>query len=313
MNIEDIRKTLSSSDMELSRYQIHRVKSAHSNSVYRLSDELSPESPIYYLKDYSLIHNGTERALTEIATVNLLRERTKLPVKEAYLLVDSTTNTICLLLKELPGIPLIEILYSSDNTRIQLLIEQSAQILAQVHQVTSDSYGGVNRALGQRYSTWKACFTDNIHTKLDFAKKKNIIGLSHVDFFEKRLKSQIFDGREHPTLIHGDFEPRNLLVDPITLTITGLLDFESSRFWQPEWDLTRISAISFPERPDLVDLFVNYYASITKSNLDELNERIDFFRVFESLHYWVWGWGQNQDLTEYIQKDVARVTGIAAS
>ena len=219
---------------------------------------------------------------------------------------------ICLLQKELPGIPLTEILYSADNTQTRSLIEQSAQILAQVHQVTSDSYGSVNRALGKRYTTWEACFTDNINTKLDFATKNKILGLSHVDFFEKRLKNQIFDGRGHPTLIHGDLEPRNLLVDPITLTITGLLDFEYSRFWQPEWDLTRISATSFPERPDLADLFLYNYAAITKSNSAELKERVEFYKVFESLHFWVWGWGQNQELTEYIQKDINRVTGIAS-
>lgn len=312
MTVEDIRKILSSSDLELSGYHIHRVDSANSNIVYRLSDELSPR-PTYYLKDYSLTHDGTERARTEIAMANLLREKTKLPIPEVYLLAGSTSKAIYLLQKELPGIPLIEVLYSADSARTKSLIEQSARILAQIHQVTSDSYGSVDTESGQRYSTWQACFTDNLRTKLDFATKNKILGLSHVDFFEKRLKSQIFDGRGHPTLIHGDFEPRNLLVDPVTLTITGLLDFESSRFWQPEWDLTRISASSFPERPDLVDSFVNYYALITRSNLVELKEQIDFFSVFESLHYWVWGWGQNQEVTEYIQKDVTRVTGIVGT
>ncbi len=310
MNVEDIRKILSSSDLELSGYQVHRVNSAHSNSVYRLSDELSPEGPTYYVKDYSQIHDRTERSLTEIATINLLREKTKLPVPESYLLTDSTSNIICLLQKESPGIPLSEILYSADNTQTRSLIEQSAQILAQIHQVTSDSYGGVVTESGQRYSTWQACFADNLRTKLGFAERNKILGLSHVDFFEKRLKSQTFDEHGHPTLIHGDFEPRNLLVDPESLTITGILDFEFARFWQPEWDLTRINATSFPERPDLVDLFVNYYAFITDSNPAELKKRIEFYKDFESLHFWVWGWRQNQELTEYIQKDISRVTGI---
>jgi len=313
MNAEHISEILSSTDLGLSRYQIYRVDSAHSNNVYRLSDGSLPNRPTYYLKDYSLAHDGNERAQTEIVTINLLREVTNLPVPEAYLLTDSNSNTMCLLQKGLPGIPLTEILYSADIAQTQSLIEQSVQILAQIHQVTSGSYGSVDNALGQRYSTWQACFADNIHTKLDFATRKNIVGLPHVDFFEKRLKNQTSDGRGHPALIHGDFEPRNILVDPITLTVTGLLDFESSRFWQPEWDLTRISANAFPERPDLVDLFIRYYASMEKTDPDELKKQIEYYSVFESLHFWVWGWGQDPDLTEYIRRDITRVTGVVGA
>lgn len=303
---ENLDKILAVSELGLKNYHLKPVDSAHSNDVYRLSSD-AMGSVAYYLKNYSNVPNGLERARSELAAINLLQGRTSVSIPEANLVTGSVSQGIFMIQKELPGKPLSEVLDSVNRNKQRSLVEQSSQVLAEIHQITSDSFGSC-RTDGVKFSTWIECFSDNVQEKIDFSTRNRIFGSRGEDFFEKKLATLSTQRNEHPTLIHGDFETRNLLVNPSSLKITGLIDFESARFWRPEWDLTRVEAISFPERPDLSEIFLNFYAAITGNNLTEQKRRIAFYKPFESLHFWVWGWGQGRQMREYIKKDVERVT-----
>lgn len=309
MNETYINNLLRRGDLGLTDYVAYRIESNYYNSILYLTDASSLGRPAYYLKSYATGADGTTRARTEKATIDLLHKKTTLPVAEVFQLYDDSADTYHLLQKEIPGVPLSEALSLLDGAHAVALMEQLVGYLAQIHQITADSFGGVDSALSQRYISWRDCFAQNVRLKLDYAKKHKIVNSLSIQFFEKRLEGHTYDESAAPALIHGDISLGNLLVNPSTFEITGILDFELARFWQPAWELTRVNANMFPDRPDLVDIFFHSYSAATKSDYAEMKRQVDYYKAFESLDFWVWGWGQNQGLTEYIQKDVMRVTG----
>lgn len=310
MRPDQIIEFLTQFGIPVTDYVVDNTNFRHSNSVYRLTDKTALGKPTFYFKDYSSAPDGVERAYAELAAITLLQEQTNVPVPQSRLLhVDSPGKTY-LLQNELPGIPLETILASAGKQQAESMTDQSARMLFQIHKVKSKQFGSVDGRHGERYMTWRDCFNQNVNTKLTRAAETNLLTVGQIDYFRAKLEDSALDAVTFPALIHGDLEPRNVLVDFSTFVISGILDFESARFWQQDWDLTRIAATSFLERPELLDIFIRAYASIAGSTINELQDRIEFYRIFESLHFWVWGWGRSREFTDYITKDVARVTGI---
>ncbi len=307
---EQVFEFLTQFGIQLANYEVDKADWRHSNTVYRLTDKTLAGRPTFYLKDYSLAPDGAGRAYAEFAAISLLQEQINVPVPKSKLLIPNDSTGPYLFQNELPGVPLEAILGSEDQPQIKHLVAQSAQILFVVHQLKSDTYGSVDVKHGKRHRAWKDCFSHDIHSKLNSASEAKIMKPNQIDYFERMLEDSALDTTTPPTLIHGDFEPRNILVDPAAKEISGLLDFESARFWQLDWDLTRVAATSFLQQPELLDIFIRTYASIAGLTVSELQDRIQFYRIFESLHFWVWGWGRNQELMDYISKDVVKVTGI---
>lgn len=62
------------------------------------------------------------------------------------------------------------------------------------------------------------------------------------------------------SLVHSDFNPKNLLVDPETLEITGLVDWEFAHAGSPYADLGNL--LRFERRPALVDAVLEEYAAL---------------------------------------------------
>ena len=61
-----------------------------------------------------------------------------------------------------------------------------------------------------------------------------------VDWIE-RISTEYFDEENfsfHPVVIHGDFDTSNILVDPMNIRITGVIDFEECGYGDPAYDLT---------------------------------------------------------------------------
>lgn len=297
---------------EFSGYRTKSLRFEHSNKVYLLTDRSDLRRPSLYLKYHYPDYDGEERARTEIAAITLLQQKTNLPVPKSRLItISGKEQTItCLIQEELPGRPLSGLLERTHSEDIIPVVAQFAKVLTQIHGVDSDSYGEIV-SQARRHPTWRECFTDDICSRLEYAVGKKILRQNHIEYFERKLEDSCLDETASPSLTHGDYKPKNILVDPTSLEITGLLDFESARFWRPIWDLTRIATIAFKQHPELLDLFLRVYTSITNSDLNEVVERIEFYRIFENLHFWVWGWGRSRELTDYIAKDVVRVTGIA--
>ena len=148
--------------------------------------------------------------------------------------------------------------------------------------------------------------------RLKSALNRGILNQEHLDFFEKRLLDPFLKNNSMPpSLCHGDFAPQNIIIDTDTAKIAGIIDFESAKYWIPDWDLTRVNAaIEYHGvNRDLYDSFLEGYVSVGRMNADDIKSQINYYKPFESLNYWVWGWDKPR-FREEIKADVIKVTGI---
>ncbi len=93
------------------------------------------------------------------------------------------------------------------------------------------------------------------------------------------------------TIIHGDFDTSNILVDPKTLKITGIVDFEESRIYDPAADF-----LFYDEEDDfLSEILSNYKGKIDKN----FEERMKFLYGWSCLAYIEFG--RNNNLPDMIE------------
>jgi aminoglycoside phosphotransferase (APT) family kinase protein len=79
----------------------------------------------------------------------------------------------------------------------------------------------------------------------------------------------VLDETERVCLVHSDFNPKNLLIDPETGALTGLLDWEFAHAGMPFADLGNL--LRFDRDPDLVGGVVEGYLEVA-GHLDGLDE-----------------------------------------
>lgn len=92
----------------------------------------------------------------------------------------------------------------------------------------------------------------------------------------------IVDRASRSCLVHSDFNPKNILVDPGTGEVTGLLDWEHSHAGSPFTDLGNL--LRFDRRPDLADVVVSTYSALVVDAPDDLLDRaraVDLWALVE--------------------------------
>jgi aminoglycoside 2''-phosphotransferase len=65
-----------------------------------------------------------------------------------------------------------------------------------------------------------------------------------------------------PRVVHGDFDTSNIIVDPDTLAVQGIIDFEETGLWDPAADL-----LFFSEGHDFIDRILESYTQPPGPNL----------------------------------------------
>jgi aminoglycoside phosphotransferase (APT) family kinase protein len=93
------------------------------------------------------------------------------------------------------------------------------------------------------------------------------------DAFERLLRvaddaQSLLDGVDRVCLVHSDFNPKNLLVDPLTGAVTGLLDWEFAHAGLPVTDLGNL--VRFDREPSFCDAVLASYVSSVPDAPDDL-------------------------------------------
>jgi len=70
----------------------------------------------------------------------------------------------------------------------------------------------------------------------------------------------LLDEEARTCLVHSDLNPKNLLLDPATLAITGVLDWEFAHAGHPFTDLGNV--LRFDREPAYVDAVLGAYAEL---------------------------------------------------
>ncbi len=92
----------------------------------------------------------------------------------------------------------------------------------------------------------------------------------------------MLDESDRACLVHSDFNPKNLLVDPATLEVTGLVDWEFAHAGSPYADLGNL--LRFERDPRLVEAVLTAYAAFMPWLPDDLLDRAraaDLFALVE--------------------------------
>lgn len=122
----------------------------------------------------------------------------------------------------------------------------------------------------------------NLHEKIQgklfpYIRKDVQKDISHS--FETFLKGEVFSDLDI-TLIHGDFGASNILWNPETSRISGIVDFGGSGLGDPAYDFAGIHS-SYGK--DFFDMCINLYP-----NGDKISERVKFYKstfaLQEALH-----------------------------
>lgn len=302
-------------------YSLQPAGKFSQNELFYLTNEGRPGSKSFYLKIF--IHKPNQfpedlpikKVERELLVAQFIKERVGINTPQSIFLGQNELGDTAILQEEIVGITLDQLIQQHNILRRGSLLDvvyQAGISLARIHALMSTLYGDVLPGCLERYSSWAECFTVDVRKRLSKGMRLGVLNQRHIDYFEERLNSPVLNTSGFaPTLCHNDFGPKNIILDTESAAIVGLLDFEEARYWIPEWDLTRVNAALALEHPgenhDLWNSFINGYAS--QEQQEYIEEQISYYKPFESLHYWIWGWNYSRLRTD-IKKDIIRVTKI---
>jgi len=141
--------------------------------------------------------------------------------------------------QKLPGSPLSTVFPTLNPQQKKKLAVEIAEFLnvlhspLTLHQVNARIFQ-TNLQTKEFKTFWEHCFEDiqiKIYPLLNSTQKFWIRSL-----FESYLENPANFSFQH-AVIHGDFDTSNILVDPDKMVLTGIVDFEECREWDPAADL----------------------------------------------------------------------------
>jgi len=213
-----------------------------------------------------------------------------------------------------------EILFLSDSNEIPLSIHQKIPgkslvfLFKQLSQVDKVEIG---REIGKFLSVFHSEelmleyfrafpeFKNEYKSKNDFMqkfkdfwimryKKAKDIAYHYLNKKQQNWLSLIFDSYLEnkdnfsfsPRISHCDFDTSNILIDPNKKHLTGVIDFEECKIWDPAVDL-----LFFGEGSEFLNAVLENY---NYSNQKGLRERMKFFICRTCVPYLVWGTEHNR-------------------
>ncbi|MHA2025754.1 MAG: phosphotransferase family protein [Candidatus Thorarchaeota archaeon] len=195
--------------------------------------------------------------------------------------VDAESDPPFMAYRMIPGVSLSRPFDSTNDDQQQFLGKQVGKFLSQLHVVDGSSLGigsdGSYRPEESR-SEFQKVFDkvqDAIFPKLSKTEIEWTEELFH-DFLDPDENFEF-----EPVLIHGDFDTSNILVDTETYSVTGIIDFEETRVYDPAADFVFMS-----EGVDFLTSLLNAYSGKKDSRL---GERVIFRLGRQPFIYILWG------------------------
>jgi len=205
-----------------------------SYNVFEIKGEIIfrfPDKTFFGEKGFELIQR-------EVRLLDLIRENISLQIpKPIYLSTDPNNPFIGY--KKINGISLSRCFDRTTKADQKSIAIQLGEFLSELH----------SREVYQKIcTTWKSEQEFNPSQYLSYWQNylKQAQGKAYhlMDTDQKKWVSHLFheflDEAENfnffPCVIHGDFDTTNILVDPITFKVTGIIDFEETGVYDPAGD-----------------------------------------------------------------------------
>lgn len=150
--------------------------------------------------------------------------------------INGATYDICLESK-IPGKALYEIHDLSKEERSGLLAS-TGEVLSMIHSIPVNGFGKFDTEGKGEFSSIQEILHDPYIEKEELLKIAQELGLN-IDTIKKAYdimgSGSASYPETHPSLIHGDFTPKHILVD--NKKVTGVIDFENAMGGDPVMDL----------------------------------------------------------------------------
>ena len=134
----------------------------------------------------------------------------------------------------IPGISLSKCFNEIKNSQKQKIAHKIADFLSELHSLRLDEPSELKSLSTEDYRDYwmnvSIKMKKDIFPKLN-SKQKNWLVNVFSDFLEDNRNFKFT-----PCVIHGDFDTSNILVDPNSFNITGIIDFEDSSIFDPAAD-----------------------------------------------------------------------------
>ncbi|MFW9866495.1 MAG: phosphotransferase family protein [Candidatus Thorarchaeota archaeon] len=271
-------------------YNVFEVKNKY---IFRFPDRLF-RNP----KGFELIKN-------EVKMVNFIREKVSVIIPEP-IYISSELNNPFMGYKKINGISLSKCFNEISNNSKFRIAETLGNFLSQLHsrdlvqQAINNKIIDIDFNSDKYRQDWQTYYKEICKFSfqlLNYNQKKWVQDL----FMEFLGDNKNFDFT--PTIVHGDFDTSNVLVDPTTFEVTGIIDFEESRIYDPAADF-----IFFREGNLFLKKLLTAYQGIKDQNFEE---RMKFLYGCTCLHYIKFGIEHNY--TDMIQAGLQMLKNIMSN
>lgn len=169
--------------------------------------------------------------------------------------------------------------------------------LYELHKIKSEDPGRL--VGGNKGETWKSMLL-SIFDGTDFdwtevAGRESLdteLVLNSVENIKRKINNTIFDLKEY-SLLHTDFNQRNLFVDTTNYEVAGIIDWEDAMFGDPLYDFARVRMYLW--HFDFSEKAVNDYYDLVHFSAEQKNLE-DLYWLSRVIQYLGW---YSEELTEF--------------
>jgi len=245
------------------------------SQVFTIADENNKE---YIVKVTKYINPESE--------IYVLLEEKKVNIPYPKVLANFEYNGGTVLILEKISKPLLDSVPVEDMAPY---ISSMIEVMRELHKVKSDIPGKpVNQVSG---STWKtellSTFEGDLIDWKDVYKRELLDGdlvKTSVEKFIERTNQMTFLDRDF-SLLHTDFNQRNLFVDTSTKKIGGIIDWSGAIFGDPIYDFARIRMYIW--HFDLGQESIKEYYELMDYT-DNQKKLDDYYWLFRVIEYLAW-------------------------
>jgi aminoglycoside phosphotransferase (APT) family kinase protein len=173
---------------------------------------------------------------TEVAALGLVRERTTAPVPQV-LWFDTSCRRLpsaLFVMEHCPGELLSALRPTLDVDQQQIVDAQIARLLRQMNAITHPTFG-LQSPSAAKFTRWSNAFAQMMNDALADGRAVSV----DLPVADERLRAvvrdhiDVLDEVTVPCFVHWDLWDSNIFVDPKTLEVVGLIDFERALWADP--------------------------------------------------------------------------------
>jgi aminoglycoside phosphotransferase (APT) family kinase protein len=216
----------------------HELTEGFFNSAYQieLKDGLKCILKVAPPPEVRVLRYEKDILRAEVGSIRLVRQRTDVPAPDIY--AYDTSHAILssdfFLMQFLEGIPFHKLRGQLSPEQQAGIDRQAGHLTWQINQIEGDAFGYFAQQ-DRRWVSWRQAFDVMLTDVMQDGKDLDISLPLPYDDLQARITPlyPALDEVVTPRLVHWDLWDGNLFVDPQTLRITGLIDFERALWGDP--------------------------------------------------------------------------------